>query len=127
MSQNNEKLADFVRVGTSLGTAHASSNYTLSSGFGSTASVTLTNCTDAGGRVLVTVAGTGMGANPTCSITYTDVASGRAPHCYTTRGGGSQATIIMSVTSQTTTGCVLTFNGTATGAETYTFNWCSVA
>lgn len=127
MSQNNEKLQEFVRVGVGLGTAHSSSNYTLSSGFGSTASVTLTDCTDSGGRVRVTVAGTGMGANPTCSITYTDVASGRAPHVFSTRGGGSQATIIMSVTSETTTGCVLTFNGTATGAETYTFNWLALS
>jgi hypothetical protein len=122
-TRTTERLSDFFRLGGGQGAPHASTDYTLSSGFGSTASVTLTRCNDMGGRVRIAATGTGFGANPTCTIAYKDGPWDNAPHVYTTRGGGSQATISMSVTSEWTTGCEITFNGTATGAETYTFNY----
>lgn len=128
MAKTSEKLTEFAKIGVTQGTPHSSANYTLSGGFGSVSTVTLTDCTDAAGRVRITSLGTGQGASPTVTIAYTDPLPDRAPHIYATRGGGSQATITMSATSEFTTGCVLTFNGTAaTGGETYTFNYMMLA
>lgn len=126
MSDTTEKLSDFFRLGASLGTPHTSSNYTLSAGFGSTATVTLSNCTDNAGRVTVVCGGTGQAFGPTCTIAYDQAATRRAPHVLLTRGGGSQATIIMSVTTEQTTSCVVTFNGTAAGTEQYVFNYWAI-
>jgi hypothetical protein len=126
MGKTSTKLENFARVAMDLGPAHASTNYTLSGGFGSTATVTLTDCTDACGRVRISCAGTGQGANPTCTIAYNDVAPDRPPHVVIARGGGSQATITMSVTSEFTTGCIFTFNGTAAGTEQYVFTYVAI-
>jgi len=123
MGRTTDKIAQFFRLACDQLTAHATTDYTLSAGFGSTASVALTNCNDHRGRVVVTSAGSGQAINPTCTIAYKDGAFDVAPHVMVCRGGGSQATIIMSVTAEFTTGCILTFNGTAAAAETYTFNY----
>lgn len=120
MAKTTETLSDFVRLGCSLGSAPT---FTLSGGFGSTATATQTGCTDAAGRVLITCAGTGQGASPTATIAYSTPYSERAPHMLVSRAGGSQATITMSVTSEFTTAAIVTFNGTAAGTETYTFNY----
>jgi len=125
MSVTTDRLSDYFRLASTQGDGHASSNYTLSGGFGSTASVTLTNCNDQSGRVRITCAGTGQGANPTCTIAYSQ-AWDRAPHMLVCRGGGSQATIIMSTTTEQTTSAVLTFNGTAAGTEQYVFNYWTI-
>jgi hypothetical protein len=125
MAVTTEHLSDFFRIASSQGDAHSSSNYTLSAGFGSTASVTLSRANDQSGRVTIVCAGTGQGANPTCTIAYSQ-AWDRAPHMMLTRGGGSQATIIMSTTTENTTSAVLTFNGTAAGTEQYVFNYWTI-
>jgi hypothetical protein len=125
MSQNTEKNAEFYRITQQISPAHATSQYTASSGFGSTASVSLTTANDRSGRVTVTCAGSGQGANPTLAVVYSEPYT-VAPHVFCTRGGGAQATINFSVTTEATTGFTATFNGTASGTEAYTFNYCVV-
>ena len=125
MSKTTEKNTEFYRITGQLGPAHATTQYTASSGFGSTASATLTSANDRAGRVTVTCAGTGQGASPTLAVVYSEPYE-VAPHVFCTRGGGAQATIQFSVTTEATTGFTATFNGTASGTEAYTFNYCVV-
>lgn len=97
--------------------------FVLSSGFGSTAAPTFTaGANDARGECTITCGGTGQGASPTCTITFLKPYT-TAPQVFTTRSGGDQPTINFSVTSSSTTGCVLTFNGTASGTEAYKFRY----
>lgn len=130
-------MADFLdshdrhkRVHLQGGKTLAATDFALSAGFGSTASIALasdrTN-TDSSFQATITCGGTGQGANPTCTLTFADGAwttpqgASLAPVAITTRGGGSQPTIQFQADCTTTT-CVLTFMGTASGTETYTVN-----
>lgn len=108
------------------GQALAASDFSLSAGFGSTASVAVAaGGNDARFKITVTSAGTGQAVNPTCTLTFKDGAwmtpngtDTMAPVVVTTRAGGSQATVQFQATSTTTT-AVLTFMGTAAAGETY--------
>lgn len=108
--------------------AHAATDWALSAGMGSTASIAITQATsnDQRGRVTITSAGTGQGANPTATLTFKRPFA-NAPVIVSTRGGGSQPTIAMTPTTISTTSVVFTLNGTPVAAETYVFDYVCVA
>ena len=110
------------------GTALAASNFALSAGFGNTASLTVaTGSTDMASQIVITSAGTGQGASPTCTLTFADGAfvdaNGAAisPLFSVSRNGGSQLTVNFTWTTTSTT-LVMTFPGTPVAAETYTLS-----
>lgn len=117
------------RISHRVGKALVAGDFALSAGFGNTATVSsvLAGSTDSRFRIVITSAGTGQGANPTCTLTFADL-GWRAPDgasiipvAIACRGGGSQPTVQFSATCTTTT-CVLTFMGTPVDTETYTVN-----
>lgn len=116
-------LNTFARMAGSGGTAHATngSDWALSGGFGSTASVAVAaGSTDSRGKITITSAGTGQGANPTATLTFKDGTWGSAPlGAFVCRGGGSQLSIPVIVSSVSATQLVLQFIGTPVAAETY--------
>ena len=107
-------------------TALAASNFALSAGFGTTASVSAlqAGATDSKFHITITSAGTGQGANPTCTLTFADGSwrdennAAIIPVAVASRSGGSQPTVQFSSDATATT-CVLTFMGTPVAAETY--------
>lgn len=112
----------FKRIG-SVGSLVVAGDFALSAGFGSTASVSVTaGSTDMAGKATVTSAGTGQGANPTCTLTFKDGAFPQAPFAVACRTGGSQLTVPVTVTTTTTT-MVITIIGTPSAAETFGISW----
>lgn len=107
----------------------AAANFALSGGFGSTATVSAVQAgsTDTRFNITITSAGTGQGANPTCTLTFKD--GGYADHtraavipvAVACRSGGSQPSVPFS-TSCTATALTLTFVGTPVAAETYSLS-----
>ena len=104
------------------GTSLVAGDFSLSAGWGTTASVSAVSGTDQRFRITVTSAGTGQGANPTITLTFKDGTWTTAPFAVAHRGGGSQPTVSLDVTSTTATTLVATFNGTPVAAETYDIN-----
>ena len=105
-----------------LSTPHAAGDYVLSGGFGTTASVAVTRGNDSRAVIVITSAGTGQGASPTCTLTFKDGAFPVAPVAVAAMAAGSQPTIPIICTS-TTTALTMTFQGmTPVAAETYTVN-----
>lgn len=119
----NQEARSARRFGA-IGTTHVAGDYALSAGFGSTASVAVTEApNDQRGKIVITSAGTGQGASPTCTLTFKDGAWPIAPVVIAFMGAGSQPTIPITVTT-TTTAAVMTFQGmTPVAAETYTVNY----
>jgi hypothetical protein len=105
------------------GTSVAAGDFALSAGFGSTASVTVgTGSNDSRGTITIAAAGTGMLANPTCTLTFKDGTWTTAPFAVVSRGGGQQLTApVISTTTATT--LVITFIGTPVAAESYVITY----
>jgi hypothetical protein len=128
MAQFDDAVTTLKRVShRGCGTALTASNFALSAGFGTTATVSAvtTGSTDACFQITITSAGTGQGASPTCTLTFADgvwrnEATGAAitPIATLTRNGGSQLTVNPTWTATSTT-LVITFPGTPVAAETY--------
>ena len=115
--------AKVTRLAGNGGTALANTDWALSAGFGSTASVAVgTGSTDMRGSIVITSAGTGQGASPTATLTFKDGTFTTVPFVNVTRGGGSQRTVPFDVAPTATT-LVLTFLGTPVAAETYTVHY----
>ena len=111
-------IADRIQIST--GTGLLAGDFALSAGFGTTASVANITGTDARCRFTVTSAGTGQGADPTITITFTDGAYTVAPFASVQRIAGSQLTVVNTWTMTTTT-IVITFNGTPIDTQTYRY------
>lgn len=102
--------------------ASVSSNYVLSGGWGSTATVTLGNNPRAGrARYTITASGTGQGASPTVTFTYPK-AFVVAPQCSISQDGGTQSVVAgpWNVSTPTTTSVVFTYTGTPGASNTLT-------
>jgi hypothetical protein len=101
----------------------ALTDFALSAGWGTTASIAITNASskDAAATVTVTSAGTGQAANPTITFTFHDGAWAVIPACLLIQNGGND--IFGDITGVTTSGTVLagTWNGTPTATKTYQF------
>lgn len=98
-------------------------DFALSAGWGTTASLSSAIGHLMRGRFTVTSAGTGQGANPTITLTFRNSQLFlNAPFMQLVRNGGDQITIGHSWTTTTTT-VVITWIGTPVAAETYTFEY----
>src|SRR5688572_29825878 len=94
-------LQRFKRVNTNLGKALVAGDFAFSAGFGATASVSTieAGATDQSFQIVITSAGAGQAANPTCTLTFADGAfrnpdgSTYVPVAVACRGGGSQPTV----------------------------------
>jgi len=99
-------------------------DFALSAGFGSTSSVVPVGAgTDTMGRVAVVCTGSGQGANPTITLTFSDGGFvGIDPLAVTTRTStGDQVTVPFLYASGTATTLVWQFRGTPVNGETYEF------
>lgn len=128
MADYNDALMQMKRVSSRNGKALVAGDCVLSAGFGTTAAPTFaTGSTDSCFALTITCGGTGQGASPTATITFTDGAwrdnAGATiiPVAVTSRQGTAQLTIPFQAVCTATT-CVLTFNGTASGTEVYIVN-----
>lgn len=127
MADYNASVTRIKRLSFRNAAALAAANFALSAGFGTTATVSTvtTGSTDSMFQIIITSAGTGQGANPTCTLTFADGAyrdaNGAAvtPLALVLRNGGDQVTVIPTWTATSTT-LVLTFPGTPVAAQTYT-------
>ncbi len=122
----NLGLATWARMDTRQGTAHIAGDWSLSSGFGSTASVSGINATDGGGSVVIASAGVGQAANPTATLTFKDGAFSTAVLFVTTRTDTDQPTIQFLHKTSNTTSVQLVFKGTPVAGESYGFNFFAV-
>lgn len=125
MGKTNEAVEYHKRLSAAnMATQHVAGDWALSAGFGATATIaiTLADSNDRRGKVTITSAGAGQAANPTATLTFKDGAWEQAPVAIAVRGGGSQRTVPVDVTTTTTT-MVITFLGTPVAAETYVINY----
>lgn len=104
---------------TKTGTALVAGDFALSAGWGTTASVGTILGNDQRCSFVVTSTGTGQGASPTITLTFTDGAWPVAPVVVISRTSGSALTTPFLVSSVTTTALVLTYAGTPVAAETF--------
>lgn len=128
-------MADFTedtrikRISSRNGKALVAGDCVLSGGFGTTAAPTFaTGSTDSCFTLTVTCGGTGQGASPTATITFTDGAwrdyfgATVAPVAVASRGTSTDQPTIQFQATCTATTCVLTFTGTASGTQVYVVN-----
>jgi hypothetical protein len=100
-----------------------SSSFVLSSGWGSTASVSAITGSDNGVRFTVTASGSGIGASPTIAYTFKDGTWTNAPMCLTLLETTSDGTVTAPWVTDSTTAIVdtVTFHATPVTAQTYQF------
>lgn len=111
------------RLHANGGTPLQASDFALSAGWGTTASVAVANGTDQRWRIVVTSAGTGQGATPTITLTFRDGPWPAGTRCVVVRNGGSGSTMNPSWSGQPTgTGLVITVSGTPVAAATYAYD-----
>jgi hypothetical protein len=124
MGKNYDKVTDHDRIAASLGIPLGASDFALSAGFGSTASIAVSaGSTTTRGEATITSAGTGQAANPTATLTFPGGAYEAAPFAVATRAGGSQRSVPMEITTRAVGSMVFSLIGTPVAAETYKFNW----
>lgn len=95
-------------------------DFALSAGFGSTAAVSSISGNSLAGSFSVTANGTGLGANPTITITYKDGPLASGQKAFVQRTGGSQLTVVTTIAPGVST-AVITFNGTPVAGQVYSF------
>jgi hypothetical protein len=111
---------DSYRYKATGGTPLVAGDIALSAGWGTTASVSAISGTDQRHRFTITSAGTGQGANPTATLTFKDGTWTAAPFAVCSRNGGDQASVLPTWTTTATT-LIITFPGTPTAAQTFSF------
>lgn len=105
------------------GTSLVAGDFSLSAGWGNTATVTSVTGKDTRGTFTVTSVGTGQVADPTITFTFTDGPWNFArPFVLVAQRGGAQLTVATTWTVTTTT-IVITWNGTPVAAEFFTFEF----
>ena len=123
-SPTNEVRAS--RIAARDATVVVTGDFSLSAGWGTTATVSsvVTRSRDQRGTLTVSSSGTGQAANPTIVFTFTDGAwTTAAPFATIMREGGDQVTVGVRVTAITTTSLTMTFDGTPVDTETYVITW----
>jgi len=115
----------FDRTAFSEGTAIVAGDFALSAGWGDTASVASAGGTDAQGFVEVQANGSGIAADPTITLTFTDGAWGSAPVAILQRNDTSSPlpTAAYLTYTSTTTDLVIAFRGTPVSGNTYRIEW----
>jgi hypothetical protein len=107
------------RLQPTLGTPLGASDFVLSAGWGTTASVGAISGTDQRWRATFTAAGTGQSFNPTITLTYRDGSWGSAPIPALTRVGGTGSALIGFLPASSPTVLTITAEGTPLAGETY--------
>ena len=122
----NRRTRDALDLGTGLVTG----DFSLSAGWGTTASVDVAVGTDSWGAVEVTANGTGIAADPTITLTFTDGAWSEAPIAMLQRNDNQTPNpnnSFLTYTTTTTT-LVITFRGTPSAGQTYRIEFrCAVS
>lgn len=125
---SSDRVVNIGRLGfsSSYTTSLSSMAFTLSSGWGNTASVGATGGSDNAFVFSVTAGGTGIVANPTVTYTYVDgdysTAGSATPIFVCTQTGGNDIYADASPTAPGQTSVVITWFGTPTTAKTYTIS-----
>jgi hypothetical protein len=106
----------------SSGTALANSDFSISAGWGSTASGAVNIGTDTAWVYTITSNGSGLAANPTFTITFKDGTGTNTPVCTAKQTGGSGAIRDVTVSARSATAYTFIWNDTpAGGGATYEF------
>lgn len=103
------------------GTAAVAGNWALSAGWGTTAALTSISGNSKRTRYTLTASGTGQGANPTITHTFTiPFLTGTVPVCSIKQDGGTQTAVAnpFTVGTPTATSVVYTYTGTPGAANT---------
>lgn len=110
------------RINASLGTALVAADFTLSSGWGSTATKNNIIGTDQAWQMTVLSQGAGLAAGPTITLTFKDGTWTNSPICVSklTNGTGALGTIVTETTTATT--YTLTYTLTPAAGLTYQFS-----
>lgn len=113
------------RLWGDLGTTLVNGDFTLSGGWGNTATaVVAANSKSMRGTVTVTVQGTGLGTGPTITLTFPEGTWTTAPHAIVVRNGGTGVTLTDVTYTLTATTLVIRGEGPAPlVGETYTYAW----
>lgn len=114
------------RLASAQSTDLVAGDFSLSGGWGDSASVSSVDAKDNRGKFTVTSTGTGQSANPTIILTFTDGAfpSGK-PFFSIVRNGGDQLGVDFDWT-QTSSALTITWRGTPVDTQTYTFEYVSL-
>lgn len=108
------------RIRATGGTNFVAENVALSGGWGSTASVGTVSGDDSRHTYTITTGGTGIGANPTATLTFEDGTWTTAPFAQCSLIASSDVLTVPITWTTTATTLVLTYNGTPVTAKTYT-------
>jgi parallel beta-helix repeat protein len=112
------------RLKASLGTSLAATDFTLTSGWGTSASVSSVSAVDQGGRVTVTSGTTALGANPTVKLTFRDGTWTNAPAISYARGDlNAPTTAFWALTTISATAATWTFVGTPAVSQAYVLDF----
>jgi hypothetical protein len=103
------------------GTTLTSGAFTLGAGWGTTASIAITNANskDNAYTITITVGGTGIAANPTLLLTFADGTWTNVPVCRQIQTGGNDIFADTTVSARSATAYTYIWNGTPTTAKTY--------
>lgn len=113
---------NYNRVHSGGGSAVVAGDFSLSAGWGSTATKPSVVGTDAAGALNITANGAGIGANPNVTFTFHDGSWGTTVFCTFTRGdGNAPVAVFTSATGTTSVGTF--FAGTPVSGTTYTMFW----
>jgi len=108
------------RALNSLGTTLIVGNWALSAGFGSTAAITINaSSKDSRFDINIAVSGTGIAANPTATLTFSDGAFATAPIGVVAGWNETDSTGVSLKWVESTTTLVITFLGTPVTGKTY--------
>ena len=114
-------VAALKRLNVDNATTLTSGAFTLGAGWGSTASIAITNANskDSAYTVTITTGGTGIAANPTLQITFADGTWTQVPVCKEIQSGGNDIFSDTTVTARSATSYTYQYNGTPTTGKTY--------
>jgi hypothetical protein len=116
------------RLLTTGATAHDGTEWALSAGWGTTASITSILGNDLRGYIKIASSGTGQGASPTALLTFKNGAFATpVPKYVVCRGStGNQLTVVALADAPSTTQWSFKFNGTPVAGESYEFFWVGI-
>lgn len=104
-------------------TALTTTDYAISAGWGGTATKGITSGSrDTRGTLTVTANGSGLGTNPTITITFKDGAYAAAPFAIVVQSGGTGTKEIPTYTTTSTT-LTITRATTPVAGSTYIYSW----
>ena len=111
------------RIVQSVGTEAVGTDFALSSGFGTTATVAVSSgADDSRGTLTVTAGGLGFSPNPTITVNFKDGAWINPPVVVACRSGGDQPTVPVAALA-TSVSMTFTFLGTPADGEHYLLSY----